>query len=438
MLVDVLILLVLILLNGVFAMSELAVVSSRKSRLRSLAGAGSRGARSALALIEEPTVFLSTVQIGITLVGILAGAYGGVALGEDLGDWLGQWPSIAPYADTIAIGGIVVLITYVTLIAGELVPKRIALRRPERIAAFVAPAMHMLARVAAPLVWLLKASTEGLVRLLGLGGSPESTVTEEEVRMLIAEGTRAGVFEKTEREMIDGVLRLADRRVRAIMTPRQDVAWLDENAPQEQIAEQIQNHRASRFPVCRETIDYPVGIVHIKDLAPALLKGETIRLSAYMVPPLVVPEGVYVLNLLDMFRGEGVHMAIIVDEYGATEGIVTLADILEAITGDLPELGEEPEVGLVERLDGSWLVDGALPIDEFEDRVKVRGLRDAGDFETVAGFALHQMERLPSVGESFIAEAGRFEIVDMDGHRIDKILYVPPPEADPDSSLDGG
>ena len=431
MLVDLVIVFGLILLNGLFAMSELAVVSSRKSRLQSLARRGVRGARTALKLAEEPTAFLSTVQIGITLVGILAGAFSGVALGEEVADWLGRWQPIAPYADPIAIGTIVVAITYVTLIVGELVPKRVALRRPERIAVVVAPPMQTLSRIAGPLVFVLKHSTEGVMRLLHLGGGQESPVTEEEVRMLIAEGTRAGVFLATEREMIEGVLRLADRRVRAIMTPRQEVVWLDVDASPEEIAETLAEHHMPRYPVCRETIDNPVGVVDVNDIAAALLKGKSVRLADLIVPPLVVPEGVYVLNLLEMFRTEGAQMAIIVDEYGATEGIVTLADILEAITGELPEPGEEPELELVQRSDGSWIVDGAYPIDEFEDRLRLRGLRDDGDYDTVAGFALHRLERLPEVGDSFTTPSGRFEILDMDGKRIDKVLFVPNPEVPP-------
>jgi len=425
MLIDLAIVLGLVLLNGVFAMSELAVVSSRKSRLQNLARRGVRGARTALKLTEDPTAFLSTVQIGITLVGILAGAFSGVALGEEVARWIGRWDPIAPYARSIAIGTIVVGITYVTLIIGELVPKRIALRRPERIAVVVARPMHALSRVAGPLVFVLKNSTEAVLRLLRLGGGQEATVTEEEVRMLIAEGTRAGVFLATEREMIEGVLRLADRRVRAIMTPRQEVVWLDVNASPEEIADAIAEHHASRYPVCRETIDNPVGVVDIKDLAAALLKGKPVRLAELVVPPLVVPEGVHVLNLLDLFRKEGAQMAIVIDEYGATEGVVTLSDILEAITGELPERGEEPELELVRRSDGSWIVDGAYPIDEFEDRLRLRGLREAGDFDTVAGYALHQLERLPAVGDSFTTPNGRFEILDMDGNRIDKVLFVP-------------
>ena len=425
MLIDVVIVLGLIALNGLFAMSELAVVSSRRSRLESLAARHVRGARAALRLTEDPTAFLSTVQIGITLVGILAGAFGGVALGGEVAKWLGRWAPIRPYAEPVALGAIVVVTTYATLIIGELVPKRIALRRPERIAMLVAPGMHLLARVAAPIVWVLKRSTEGVLRILPLHPAPPTTVTEEEIRMLIAEGTRAGVFLATEREMLEGVLRLADRRVRAIMTPRQEVAWLEVSAAPAEIAEQLAKHRASRYPVCRETIDQPVGIVHMKDLVPALLKGETIRLANHMRPPLVVPEGVEVLKLLDLFRAEGIHMAIVVDEYGTTEGVVTIGDIVEAITGELPEIGEEPEQGLIKREDGSWLVDGGYPIDEFEDRLRLHGLRDDGDFTTVAGFVLHRLERVPSVGDHFVTPSGRFEIVDMDGNRIDKILFVP-------------
>lgn len=425
MLIDIVIILGLIALNGLFAMSELAVVSSRKSRLDSLASRGSRGAKAALRLTEDPTAFLSTVQIGITLVGILAGAFGGVALGGEVAELLRRWSSLAAYAEPLAIGTIVVATTYVTLIIGELVPKRIALRRPERIAMMVARPMQLLARIAAPIVWVLKQSTEAVLRILPLRPIPETTVTEEEVRMLVAEGARAGVFLASEREMIDGVLRLADRRVRAIMTPRQEVVWLDVTSDPATIAEQLAEHRASRFPVCRETIDHPVGIVDVKDLAPTLLKGEKIRLSDHMRPPLVVPEGAQVLNLLDLFRTEGVHMAIVVDEYGTTEGIVTLADILEAITGELPELGEEPEHGLVARTDGTWLVDGGYPIDEFEDRLRLHGLRDSGDFETIAGYVLHHLERLPDVGDHFATPHGRFEILDMDGKRIDKVLFVP-------------
>jgi putative hemolysin len=423
--IETLVILLLVLINGLLAMSELALVSARTSRLQSLVSGGSRKARIALRLRDDPTEFLSTVQIGITLVGVLAGAFSGATLAERLAEWLGHWPSLAPYARSGALGVVVLGITYISLIFGELVPKRIALHNPERIASLVAPAMVWLARIAAPAVWLLKASIDASVRALRLRGRREATVTEDEVRLLVAEGTRAGVFAPKERRMIEGVLRLEDQAVRAIMTPRLDVAWLEEHADAEEIAQQLRERRLSRFPVCRESIDHPVGIVHAKDLVPAALEGEPIVLANYMVQPLVVPDGISVLKLLDSFRREGVHMALVVDEYGAIEGVVTLADVLEAIAGDLPELGETPEPGLVRRSDGSWLVDGDLPIGEFEDGTGLRGMREEGEFDTMAGWLLQHLGRLPVPGDAFVARSGRFEVVDMDRRRIDKILYVP-------------
>lgn len=431
MLVDIAIVLVLVLINGLFAMSELALVSSRPSRLAAMAEDGRRGARTALRLLETPTRFLSTVQVGITAVGILAGAYSGVALGQDAAVLLTRaWPPIAPYAEQIAIVAIVLVITYVTLVVGELVPKRIALRRPETIAAIVARPMWSLSRIATPIVWLLSRSTEALIRLLGVSGGANSDVTEDEVRSLIAEGARAGVFLPAEREMIEGVMRLADRRVTAIMTPRPDIVWLDEQATQEQIALVLAEHRLARFPVCRGSIDHPIGIVHVRDLAPTLLRGESIRLGEHASPVLVIPESLRVVSLLEQFRNERTHVAVVIDEYGATEGLVTIADILEAITGTLAEEGEEI-AELIPRPDGSWLVDGSMPIDEFEDRVQVRGLRGLGDFDTVAGLALDRLERLPTAGEAFDVPAGRFEILDVDHHRIDKLLFMPRTTAPP-------
>ncbi|HEX6999620.1 MAG TPA: hemolysin family protein [Gammaproteobacteria bacterium] len=417
--------LLLIVLNGLFAMSELAVVSARKSRLQALAEGGNRRAQAAIRLIDDPATFLSTVQIGITLIGVLSGALSGATVADRLGDWLDGWPGIAPYGDTIAIGVVVVVLTYLSLIVGELVPKRIALGSPETIAAAVAPAMQRIARVARPAVFLLKVSTDGVLAFLGLRGKPESRVTEDEVRMLIAEGARSGVFEAKEREMLEAVLRLADRRVPAIMTPRAEVVWLDEAADAKAIAARLAERRLSRYPVCRGSLDQPVGIVQMKDLVPVLLEQRPIVLAEHMAPALIVPESILVLKLLESFRTEGMHMAIVVDEYGTTQGVVTLADILESITGELPERGEELELEITMREDGSWLVDGAVPVDEFEHRVGIRGVRDSGDFETMAGFVLQQMGRLPTVGDSFVAFGGRFEIVDMDGHRIDKILFVP-------------
>jgi len=415
----------LILCNGFFAMSELAIVSARRSRLQSLQRRGSKGARAALRLHEEPTRFLSTVQVGITLIGIVAGVMGGAKLAEPLARWLERWPFAQAHSEAIAFGTIVLAITYVSLIVGELAPKRIALAHPERVATRVGPLMERLARGAGPLVWLLQASTDALLRPFGLTARSVSTVTEDEVRALIAEGTRAGVFLRNEQEMIDGVLRLADRTVSAIMTPRHEVVWLDQRATAADVAAALAGQRFSRFPVCSGSLDDPLGIVHAKDLVRDALLGTPFDLARATLPALVVPEGLRALKLLDMFRSERVHMAIVVDEYGSTQGVVTLADVLQSIAGGLPELGEEPPPGLVRRADGSWLVDGTLPVDVFEARTGLRELRGDGDFETMAGFVLQRLGHLPTVGESFEAFGGRFEVVDMDGWRVDSILYVP-------------
>lgn len=426
MLAEILVILILISCNGVLAMSELAVISSRRSRLQELVKRRQRGARVALRLLENPTDFLSTVQVGITLIGVLAGAFSGATLGEELGARLDAWPWLAPYGRPVAFAFVVVSITYASLVIGELVPKRIALQDPERIAGALAPLMRGVARVAAPAVWLLRLSTEGLLRLIGFAGHRKMTVTEDEVRSLVAEGTRAGVFMPKEREMIEGVLRLADRTARAIMTPRHEVVWLDVTATPADIVAQLDERSLSRFPVCRETIDNPIGVVHMKDLARAALAGQPIALAEIMIQPLVVLDGTPVFRVLEGFRREGLHMAIVVDEYGATQGIVTIADIIEAVAGTLPEPGGELEAAaMVQRDDGSWLVDGAFGIDEFEDKLGISGLRGLGGFDTVAGYALFRLGRLPTVGDTFSDRTGHYEIVDMDGRRIDKIAYRP-------------
>jgi putative hemolysin len=425
MLVEIIVILALVLLNAFLALSELAVVSSRRGRLQSLARQRYRGSRVAMSLLEDPTELLSTVQIGITLIGVLAGAFGGATVADRLAVWLEGIEAFEPYSQPLAIGAVVLIVTYVSLVGGELVPKRIALNDPERVASAVAPIMRALARAAAPAVWLLGVSTDAILRLLGVARTRDLRVTEDEVRMLVAEGTRVGVFMPKEREMIEGVLRLADRTVRAIMTPRADVAWLDADAGPQEIATLLAARRLSRFPVCRGSVDNPLGILHTKDLARVALTGGSLALADIIVPPLVVVEGTPVLRLLESFRREGVHMAVVVDEYGATQGIVTLADVIEAVAGTFPELGTKVDPSLVKRDDGTWLVDGGVPVDEFEDRLGVRGLRGSGDFETVAGYALQRLGRLPVVGDRLFAPSGEFEIVSVDGRRIDKLVFTP-------------
>ena len=423
---EILFILLLTVINGLLAMSELAVVSARRTRLDQMARTGNRSARLALHLIGDPGRFLSTVQIGITSVGILLGVVSGATVAERLGVWLDMFPVIAPNGDTIAIALVVISITYLSLIVGELVPKRIAMNGPERIASVVALPMHLLSRFAAPAVWLLKTSTETILRALSLDDSRVSAVTQEEVKSIIAEGTQAGVFVLQEREMIEGVLRLAGRQVRVIMTGQTEIFWLDLDGDREATIRKLEETRFSRLLVCRGSINHAIGVVHTKDILPRALRGEPVKLAQVMVPPLVVVETTSVLKLLDLFRRTGVHMAVIVDEYGITQGLATPTDILEAIAGDLPEPGEEIETLIVRREDGSWLVDGLLPIDEFEDRVGLRGLSEDGDFYTIAGFVLQQIGHLPTAGESFEHMGARFEVVDMDGRRVDKILVVVP------------
>ena len=423
---EALIVLLLILLNGVLAMSELAIVSSRRTRLEHLAARGNRGARVALRLIAHPARFLATVQVGITLIGIVAGAFGGAALAEPLGAWLDTLPGVVPNGEPIAIAAVVAVITYLSLIIGELVPKRVALRAPERVAVRIARPMLLLSQIAGPAVWLLGASTDLVLRLIGLKGGREETVTEEEVRSLITEGTRAGVFAPQEKKMIEGVLRLADRTVRATMTPRASVIWLDVADPPEMLRDKIRSASHTRLLVCRGDLDDLVGVVSTRDLADRALGGEKLDLEQAAVKPLIVHESLPVLRLLDMLRAAPVNFAVVVDEYGSVEGVVGATDILKAIAGAVPQHGATNEIDAVRRADGSWLIDGMMPVDEFEDRLGVRGLKGTGDFDTIAGFALWQLGRLPRAGDDFHWHGWRFEVVDMDGRRIDKLLIAPP------------
>ena len=419
--VEIAFVLMLSVLNGLLAMSEMAIVSSRRSRLEGMARRGNRAARTALGLAGDPSRFLSTVQIGITLVGILAGAVSGATLADRLGDWLDGLPGLAPNGDAIAIAVVVAGITYLSLIVGELVPKRIALANPERVACAVARPMVVASRIAAPAVWLLKVSTEAILRAIRLRSTGESAVTEEEVRSLVAEGARIGVFAPQEREMVEGVFRLADRQVGAIMTPRPEIEWLDIDDDPEESRRKLTRVSFSRLLVCKGSVDHALGVVHTKDLLSVALRRARLDIGAAMVPPMLVPESTSALKLLEMFR-HSVHVAVVIDEYGVTQGLVTPTDILEGITGYLPERGEVDAPQIARRGDGSWLVDGSTPIDEFADRLALPGIDEDGGFHTVAGFVLHRLGHLPRTGETFAYREATFEIVDMDGRRIDKIL----------------
>jgi len=424
MLIDSLVILLLMVLNGLLAMSELALVSSRKARLKALADGGSRGARAALKVLADPGEFLATVQIGITLVGIFAGAFGGAALAGPFGAWLDTLPWVAPNGEAIGLALVVVAITYLSLVVGELVPKRIALRHPETVAAAMARPMRILSRIATPAVWLLKVSTDRLLLILGLRGARDSTVSEEEIRSMIAEGTTAGVFAPQEKEMIDGVLRLADRSVRAVMTPRRDVVWADVAAPEETLLRHLRGASFTRFPVCAGSLDEIVGIADTNDLLTQRLNDMPLDLRACAKPALVVHDNLNVLRLLDVFRQDRSHFAVVVDEFGSVEGVVTLTDVMEAIAGEFPEIGDETEPGIVRRADGSWLVDGRTPIDELRDRLDLPPFDSDGSYHTVAGLVLFRLGRIPDMGDSIDLPGLRIEVVDMDGRRVDRVLLT--------------
>lgn len=418
--IQIAIVIVLTLVNGLLAMSELAVVSSRSARLRVLIDQGDKGAAIAQRLAEDPGKFLSSVQIGITLVGILSGAFSGATLGLSLADWLRTIGVPSGAADFFGVGIVVVAITYMSLVVGELVPKQIALRNPERIAARVAPLMAFIATAAAPVVWLLDVSGRGLLRLVGQHGEREEAVTEEEVRTLISEATTAGILEREEQSMISGVMRLADRSARGLMTPRLDVDLIDLSDSPDEIRNTILSTHRSRLPVQDGDADTIVGVVAIKRLIEVFATDEPLDIRKFVEAAPVVMDHTSALDVIHALRRSTVHMALVFDEYGHFEGIVTSGDILEAITGVFQEEDAE-EPAIIRREDGSYIVAGWLPVDEFSDRLGVPIPRDA-KYETVAGYVLSLVNHLPKVGETVDSENWRIEVLDLDGRRIDKVL----------------
>lgn len=417
---EILIVVVLTIINGLLSMSELAVVSARPARLRGMAEQGSKGAAIAIELADNPGKFLSSVQIGITLVGILSGAFSGATLGLRLTDWLKSVGVVGSIADILGVGVVVVLITYMSLIIGELVPKQIALRDAEGVAARVAPAMKLVAAIGSPVVWLLDVSGRGVLALLGQSGGSDERVTEEEVKTIIAEATSAGVIESDEHSMISGVMRLADRSARGLMTPRLDVDVVDLSDDSDEIRSTILGTHRSRLLVQDGDADSIIGVVAIKDIIGVFANGLPLDIRKFVQPVPVVMEHADALDVVRAIRNSTVHMALVVDEYGHFEGIVTSGDILEVITGVFQEeTGDDP--ALVRREDGSYLVAGWMPVDEFADKLKLSIPRDAR-FETVAGYVLSIINRLPKTGETFEHNGWKFEVVDLDGRRIDKIL----------------
>ncbi len=432
---ELLILVLLVLLNGVFALSEMAIVSSRKPRLKAMADRGNGGAKTALRLLEDPSQLLSTVQIGITAIGVIAGAYSATNLSDDLTPWVASLhPALVPHAAGIAFGFVIAGTTFLSLVLGELIPKRIALSAPEPLAAIMAPVMALMEKASSPLVWLLRTVTEGVVRLLGLHRTRAEDVTEEELQSLIVEGEKAGVIEEEEREMIQGVMRLGDRSVKAIMTPRTEVIWLDPNTPREEMLKEITDSGHSRFPVADGDADNVVGVVQTKELFAHLARTGTIDLKAVMHLPAFVPETMPVLKLLEAMRGNPVRMVMVSDEYGAVLGLVTAADLLESIAGDNALSVEDGLSPPVLRDDGSWLVDGMTPVDEFEQLVGVRGLDEEEGYSTVAGLVMHLLRAVPKEGDKIEREPLTFEVIDMDGRRIDKVLVRKAQPIDDDPS----
>lgn len=420
---DVAIIAILVLLNGVFAMSELAIVSSRDPRLQAAEKRGSRGAKIARQLASDPGRFLSTVQVGITLIGVLTGAYSGASLGQPVADRLAAWLGLdAETAEAAGFAAVIALTTYFSLIAGELVPKQFALRAPERIAIAMAVPMYWLSRVAAPLVWLLDNSSALVFRLLGLNRESEDRVTAEELHLIVAEASKSGVIEESERAIISGVVRLADRPVREVMTPRKDVDWVDISLDARGVRDKLLETPHSRLPVARGSVDDIVGVVQARDIAAALFQGEVLDLEQLMRPAKVIHDQIDAMDALEALRAAEVPMLLVHDEYGHFDGLVTPADLLSAIAGEFAsdqDIGSEPFV--VERDDGSLLIAGSMPADQMAERLGIE-LDDDRDYATAAGHALAILKHLPTEGEKFTDKGWRFEIVDMDGRKIDKLL----------------
>jgi len=421
---EILILLLLIAFNFFLAMSEIAVVSSRRVRLEQSAQRGNRGARAALLLVDSPTRFLSTVQSGMTLVGIIAGALGEAALADDIAAWLSRFPMLAAHSHGIAAVIVVLVIGYLTLVIGELVPKRLAMNSPERIASFIAAPMRVLSIITAPFVGFLSFSTDLLLRLFPKKVAGDELVTQEEIKSLIEKGTEAGVFHEQEQELVERIFRLGDHRVSALMVPRRDITWLEADAPAERVRVAVATSSHSHFPVCRGGLDHLMGVVHLKDMVKSGLLTQRIDLKILARKPLFVPESMPALRLLEEFRRSQLHIAFILDEYGVISGLITLNDLVESILGQIARYGDDTEPLAVHREDGSWLLDGSLPIEDLKAMMDVDTLphMQRTSFQTVAGFVMTYLGRVPRTGDHFSFDRFRFEVVDMDRHRIDKVL----------------
>ena len=422
---EILIVVFLIFANSIFALSEMAIISARKTRLRQRTEDGDKGAEAALALANKPTRFLSTIQIGITLIGILSGAFGGATIAEEIAAAVGKVAWLTPYSEAIGVGIVVVAITYFSLIIGELVPKRIALNNAERIAAKVAAPMNVLSRFATPVVTLLSVSTEAVLHLLRIKPSRDPVVTEEEVKLMVYEGTQVGVFEETEQEIIKRVFRLGDRRASSLMTYRTEIVFLDVEDALDTNLDKIATSGHSRFPVCKGSPDEILGIIQVKDLFAQESLRLKVDLQSAIQPAVFIPEAIPAFELLEQLREKKSHLALIIDEFGGITGMVTINDVLEAIVGDIPTLEDkiqEPDV--VQREDGSYLIDGTLSSEELKDLLDLDNLpnEEQVGYETLGGMLMAEMGRIPKAGDIMSWGDWRFEVVDMDGYRVDKVL----------------
>lgn len=424
---ELLILLILFLVNGFFSMSEMAVVASRKARLQQLSDEGRAGASAALALAHEPAIFLSTIQVGITVIGITSGAFGEARLSARVATWLAQWPALAERADVIAGAVVVVGITIGAVVIGELVPKRLALHHPERLASIVARPMKWLSTLAYPIVRALSLLTEGVLRLTGARAAAGPPVTEEEIRVLMEQGAEAGVFEHHEHALVSRVFRMDDVRATAVMTPRTDIIYLDVSAPFDDLLKQIAESPHSRFPVARGDLDNVEGIVEVKALLCDLARREPIQLERHLVRPLYVPESLSLTELLAAFKKHRHTMAFIVNEYGEMQGLVTISDVMQALVGDIAAVDDAAESDIVQRSEGSWLIDGGVGVDRLKEALAIEDeLPDEGTgiYNTLAGFVMLKLGRIPHVGDRFDAAGFCFEVVDMDKNRVDRLMVT--------------
>jgi putative hemolysin len=427
---EIIIILSIILVNAIFVLSEMSVASSRKARLQQRISNGDRWANTVLQLIENPTLFLSTVQIGITLVGILVGVVAGARLAAPMRAWLSAVPALSPYADSLGLAIVVIGITFIALVLGEFVPKRIAVHNPERIAAILAGPMIFLSKLFSPFVWILGKITDFILRLLGIQPGNEPPVTEEEIQLLIDQGTQAGVFEESEQDMVEGVFSLADQRVYSLMTPRPDIVWLDIADSVEEIRQKLEESDFSRFPVRQGSLDAIVGIVKARDLLVQSLNTEPIILKNLLKPAFFVPETMFASRALEVLKEKGTDMLLVIDEFGALQGLLTINDILEEIVGEM-EI-EEPQA--TQRQDGSWLLDGMLEVDEFKEIFDLPLLPHEDEYETLSGFVMASLGRVPQATDRFEWHGFNFEVMDMDGRRVDKVLVttLPPRPAAPE------